>query len=771
MAGNCTYCGLPVPQPWWNSGGASTASAAAQEPEYCCFGCRVAHAVTAEQGEEGATRWTLTQIGLAVFLTMNVMVCTLALWGMDGSSPEGTPELASGFADLLRFAALLLTLPVLFLLGRPLLENAWSQWRSGVFSADLLLLTGVVAAFGYSTWSVWSSAWWGETGPVYFEVSCMILVLVTVGRWLEATGKLRSTQALDQLERLLPETVLQLQTDGTWQDVPLAEVPVGSTLKVWAGDRIPTDGRLLSAMAVVDEQLMTGESWPVEKYRNDPLSGGTLNLAGELQLEVTATARSGTLARLIAAVREARLQKGHYEQLADRVTHWFFPIMLIVAAGTFAVHSLLSGVMTGTLAALAVLLIACPCALGLATPMAIWAAMGAAAKRGVVFRTPLALERLAGLRALRIDKTGTLTTGQPVVESINAGRDTPVEEVLERAAALAATSRHAFSKAILASIKNTPEGDRAASLPTVTEVRSLAGLGITGHIAGEATATALGNARLMDSCGWNWDPEIAEARAQAVADGLPLVLIGWEGRVRGLITLREQLRPAAAELSRWANSQHLDVLILTGDHRRSAERIGQALNWPVLAELSPAEKATAVRAAREQFGGVIVVGDGVNDAPALSLADVGIALGCGADVTRNAADVCLIGDELSSLPWLIELSQATVRTVKGNLAWAFGYNTFGVCIATTGWLHPAFAAFLMVASSLFVISNSLRLTLRTGSSGTDLQPEPRDESARPDNRSIDQPPLAQLRSTTVRNHPADEALAVSGTDSLTREAR
>lgn len=707
---HCDYCGLPIPKPLWlgSSAGESEASAGLH---YCCSGCQFAHAITKETGEEGATRWTLTKLGIAIFFAMNVMVFTLALWAYNNPDVSGGSKMAEMFADLFRFACLILSLPVLFLLGRPLLENAIEQLQARIFSTDLLLMTGVIAAYGYSIFSVWRGS-----GDIYFEVGCMILVMVTLGRWLEATGKLQSTKALDQLEQLLPDVVTRIR-NGIRERISRDEIERHDQLAVPAGERIPADGMLASSSATVDEQLVTGESWPAEKTQGDSLTGGTLNLDGELILVVSAKPDEGTLARLITAAREARDQQGRYQQLADRISQWFIPVMVLIAVITFAVHTWRTNLATGMLTALSVVLVACPCALGLATPMALWAAMGTAARRGILFRSPSALERLAQIKALRFDKTGTLTTGEPTVDVLHVDQSVSRDEVLRRTNALAATSTHVFSQAIR---RYSSESGMPATVSDA-RVQSLPGLGLEGQLFDENTPTLLGNTRLMDGHDFTCSAELESEILQALQQGIPTVLLGWDGQVRGVFCLQEQLRDDVEQLITTCREEGLDLGILTGDHKQSAERIANQIDMPAWSELTPEGKSEAVLELARTVGPVGLVGDGINDAPALAHAAVGISMGCGADVARDSADVCLVGDDLSQIPWLINLARKTLSTIRLNLFWAFGYNSVGIAVAAMGWLHPAFAALLMVASSVFVITNSLRLSESTHSfSGHEL---------------------------------------------------
>ena len=697
---SCDYCELPLPKPLWSP----SVETSDQGPAYCCFGCRFAASVTSERGDEGAARWTLTRLGLGVFLTMNVMVFTLVLWSYDAYSVDVDETIPRALAELLRSLCLLLSLPVLLLLGKPILETAISDSKRGSLSTDLLILAGVIAAYAYSIVSVVR----GE-GNTYFEVGCMVLVMITLGRWLEATGKLRATGALDELQQLLPATV-QIERPGGPENLPLARVDVGDVLLVRPGERIPTDGILVEKPTTVDEQILTGESWPVTKRPDEPVYGGALNLDTQARVRVMARPDEGTLARLIDAVRLARSAKGRYQRSADRIAAWFLPAVTAVALTTFVGHGVSTGWGAGLMAALAVVLVACPCALGLATPLAVWQSLGLAARRGIVLRSGETLERLADVRAIRFDKTGTLTSGRPhVLRHLTDGATEP-EQIEQIASQLAEQSQHVFCDAIqqfVASEKGRHQID---------DVRTLPGLGVVGSlrpdqgdVAEEASTAALGSERLMNEQGLSLPSRLRSELDQEEAAGRPIVLVGWGGKVRGAFLFEESVRPEAKDVLSDCRQLGLDVAVLTGDHLSRGRQIQQLLSVPVEAGLLPDMKTERIQAARTTCGSVAMVGDGVNDAPALAAADVGVAMGCGTDVARDFADVCLIGDDLSLLPEIISLSRRTVRTIRQNLAWSFGYNSVGVLLAAFGWLHPAVAAGLMLLSSVIVIGNSLRL--------------------------------------------------------------
>lgn len=688
----CAYCGLPAP------GGARRDRA----PVYCCYGCSFAASVTASRGEEGAARWALARLGIAGFLSMNVMVFAMALWTQDFYDDPAslTGRLPEVLRDLFRYLSLLFALPVLFLLGGPLLCNAWDGLRRGHITSDLLLVLGVAASYLYSAVSVLRA-----DGAVYFEVGCAVLVLVTLGRWLEASGKLRATAALDSLQRLLPETVRRRAPSGE-TIVPLGDVSAGDVLHVLAGERIPCDGQVEHQPVTVDVQVLTGESQPVVKEPCETVHAGTVNLDGDLLLRVTAPADASSLARLIECVKAARLAKSPYERLADRLAAVFVPAVMVIAVLAAGWHAYSVGLADGILVGLAVLLIACPCALGLATPLAIWRALDEAALGGVYFRNGAALEGLASVRALRLDKTGTLTTGTPTVVDCLLTPTINRLKALHHAWVLARNSTHVHARAIRTCAELELEG-REMPAADAAIVRTLPGRGLRMTYVPEGVVW-LGSPRLMEEQGQHWPRELDQRRVKAEASGQPVTCLAWDGGVRALFVFAEQLRPESKAALAQLQALGLDLQVLTGDNPASGAAVGKELGIAVRAGLLPEDKVAALAEARVAWGSVAMVGDGINDAPALASADIGIALGCGTDVARDSALVCLTGNNLLHLPWTIALARRTVRVIRQNLFWAFAYNTAGIVLACTGRLNPVAAALAMVASSFFVVANSLR---------------------------------------------------------------
>ncbi len=687
----CDYCGLPVERP-------ATPEGVEPGPCYCCFGCRFAASITAAGGDEGALRWMMTRLGLAVFFSMNVMVFTMVLWSQRDAAAEPAAE---AFYALARHACLLFTAPVLLLLGGPLLEEAWREVRLRRPSINLLLAVGVAAAFLLSVDAVLRG------GHVYFEVSCMVLLAVTLGKWLEASGKLRTTEALRELERLLPDRVRKLSADGE-REVGLATVRPGDRLRVLPGERVPTDGTIESGRSSIDEQAVTGESVPVVKGPGDVVHSGTALIDGPLVIRVASEPGAGTLERLIKAVAAAASRGTREQRIAERAAAWFLPIVILAGLAAVGVHWARSGwtaagLAAGTMAGIAVVVVSCPCALGLATPMAMWSAIGRATRRHVLIQDGDAFVGLARARRFCFDKTGTLTTGCRVVGiealphgsgSLPQASDTAeADRLLAVAAAVAGGSTHVLSRGILA--EALARGIEPAG---VTDVRVVAGRGVEGVLAdgspADGSVVRLGSAAWLGEVG----PEPDH----------PECVLAIAGRPVGRILFDESLRPEAAAAVAAIASRGAEVWLLSGDRASRVSAVASRLGMAWRAPLLPDEKLAFIQDGQDGRR-VVMVGDGINDAPALAAADVGVALGCGADVSRWTADVCLLRDDLSDLPWLVGLAERTSRTIRWNLLWAFGYNAACIPAAAAGWVHPAIAAAAMVASSLLVVTGSLAL--------------------------------------------------------------
>lgn len=708
---SCSYCGLPLASGWW-PGLRRSSPQASDRPVFCCSGCRFAAEVTAESRAGAPINKPLARLGIAIFLTVNVVMFTMVLWTDDVYAPA-TAAQAGPMAESIRWLSLLLSVPVIWLLSGPLAANAWQELRRGIAAVDMLLVLGVAAAFGYSVVSVIRGR-----GHVYFEVACVVLVLVTLGRWLESLGKLRASEAIESLTKLLPPRVLRVSS-GREETVALEDLRRGDCIRIQPGQRIAADGRIIEGMTAIDEQSVTGESRLIVKQLGDPVYGGTLNLDGPLVVEVDGDGGQGTVQRMVQSLRQARLERGCYQRLADRAARWFLPATIAIAVGALVWHTSQRGVEDGVLSAMAVLLIACPCALGLATPLAIWAAIGAASKHQVLIRHGDALERLAAVRTVFFDKTGTLSSGECEVSRLILTDHESWSTVLNSAGQLAASSMHPYSVAVVRFSAFTPTSSGA-----LTGVKNHPGRGLT-YVNTHGEQISLGSEGLMSEMNLTMPASLKSKLDRFDARSASWVMIGWSGLVRGVFVIEERIRPESQQALRSLRESGLAVQILSGDRRERADEFGRTLDVAVQGVLLPEDKVTAVRLARQRSTGVAMVGDGLNDAAALAAADVGIAMGCGADVSREAADVCLLGNDLSRIPWVIDLSRRTVRVIRQNLFWSLAYNAVGMALAVFGLLNPILAAAAMMVSSFFVVTNSLRI----GSGQSATQPASKPEMA------------------------------------------
>lgn len=690
---HCHYCSLPV-----RERRGRRRDSKSDGPVFCCYGCRFADAVIRKTGEGAGPRGLLNALGLSIFLTMNVMMFSLALYSQDvyGRDSLGTSPLAVHLHSLLRYLSLLLATPVFVLLGFPILANSLDQLRQRILSTDGLVVLGVAAAFVYS----YVSTLTGE-GGIYYETACVILILLTFGRYLEAQGKVQASAAVRRLESLLPDSV-EIRRDGKTLMARRDEIRVADEVLVHAGHRIPVDGKILRGSAHIDEQFVSGESVPVEKGPGATVHAGSINTDGLLEISVTAVGPATTLARLVNLVEEARRSRGRFERITERVTAAFVPIVVVLAVAGGVFHAGHTSPAAGLMAGLSVLLISCPCALGIATPLAVWSALGRAAEHGILFRTGEALERLAEIRCVAFDKTGTLTTGTAAVAEVHFDREFEcVETNLGALAALASASGHPYSRAI--SRRWASDVNRHAA---IDDIRVLSGLGMEARYTD--AALRFGSHRIIEQFGLTVDPMLRDALDNAVCRGDAVVCASFGSKLVAVMALTEQLRADAAETVNDLRALGHATVVLTGDHSGRTKFVANALALPVFSGLRPDEKAKELHDLRRRFGPVAMVGDGLNDAPALATADVGIAMGCGADLTRETAQICLLSSRLGAVVAAFQLSRTAVSTIKLNLFWAFFYNMIGIGLALSGKLNPMFAAIAMTLSSLFVVGNSLR---------------------------------------------------------------
>ena len=630
------------------------------------------------------------------------LIPSFAKW-LDQNIGQSTLWLIQG---LLAAAALLLP-------GRQLLKQGWQAlWR---LSPDMnsLVALGTSAAFGYSLVATFFPQLLpGGTVNVYYEAVGVIIALIILGRFLEAKAKSNTSAAIQGLVQLQPKTAWLIQADGQQSECPIEQVQLGDQLAIRPGERIPLDGLVLTGTSFVDESMLSGEPIPVEKTAGDQLMSGTVNQAGHLTMQVQQTTEHTVLAQIIRLVEHAQGAKLPIQDLVNKVTAWFVPAVMLAALLTFLAWLIFAPASALSLAlvnAVAVLIIACPCAMGLATPTSIMVGTGRAAQLGVLFRQGIALQSLQLTQVVAVDKTGTLTEGKPTLTDLISSPGFSADQLLQWLASVEQSSEHPVAQAIVQAAQA-----QQLELLAITDFQSLTGLGISATI--EQHAIVIGADRLMRQQNISLDSFSEQATALANQGKTPMY-VAVDNQLAGLFAVADPIKPSTPVAINSLHQQGLKVAMITGDNQHTAQAIAKQLGIDqVIAEVMPAEKVAAVQQLQQQYGPVAYVGDGINDAPALATAEVGIAIGTGTDIAIEAADVVLMSGQLTGVVNALQISAATLRNIKQNLFWAFAYNTAlipvaaGVLYPINGTLlSPIFAAGAMAFSSIFVITNALRL--------------------------------------------------------------
>jgi copper-transporting P-type ATPase V len=633
------------------------------------------------RAEDGWRRRLVVAVPLAMALVILAM------------APGGAMEEPWG-----RLTALALATPVQFWVGWPFLREAARRARRRTANMDTLIAMGTLAAYGFSVAQLLTGGM-----DLYFEAAAVIITFLVLGRYFEARAKGRAGQAIRALLELGAKQA-RVVRDGQELMVPVDQVLVGDLLRVRPGEKVPTDGEIVAGASAVDESMLTGESVPVEKAVGDPVAGATVNTSGVLTVRATRVGAETALAQIVRLVEDAQASKGQIQRLADRVAGVFVPLVIAIALATFAGWTLLGGdPQAGLVAAVAVLIIACPCALGLATPTAIMVGTGRGAELGVLIKGVEALEQTRRITTVVFDKTGTLTRGQMALTDAVPAAGVDEVGLLRRAGAVEADSEHPIGRAIAAAAR-----DRVGTPPQVSGFQALAGRGARAEVDGGTVW--IGRRKLMADAGVLVPAALEEAAERLEEDGKTAVLAGWDGEVRGVLAVADTLKDDAAELVGRLHAMGLEVAMLTGDNTRTAQAIAERVGIDrVLAEVLPEDKVGEVARLQGEGRVVAMVGDGVNDAPALVQADLGIAIGTGTDVAIEASDLTLLRGDLAGVATAIELSRRTYRTIVQNLGWAFGYNVAAIPLAALGLLSPIVAGAAMALSSVSVVGNSLRL--------------------------------------------------------------
>ena len=667
----CAHCGLPV-----------TTKAEAAEEVFCCLGCRFARALNGKEG--GPVRFLESRLVLSAFLAMGLMETSLVVYGesiYDMADDEGV-ELVRAITRLflLGFA-----FPVFLLLGIPLLRGAWIDLKQGKVRMDGLIALGVVASF---VLSIHHTFW--APGPVYYETATMVLVLVTFGRRLEANARLHGKDAAKALAELLPEKARRLNPDGSIAEVACDALAAGDQVVVGPGEAVPADIVVLEGRSEIVAAHITGESRPQDVGPGAEIVAGSMNGTGEFKARVERVAAEGTLGR-IQRLLDSPLGMTRVILMTDKLATWLVGFSIAVAALGFAIGWRSGGAGDAIRTGLSVLLVACPCALGLAAPLAYRAVRATLARRGILVSDPRALEEAARVDRVLLDKTGTLTSTVGRLEPI-AVESAIAETVM---ATLVRASRHPLA----AAVRTTDEA--------IADLRVAPGLGVSGRVLG--VDAAAGSARFMDQCGFAWPNQSASARDASLLLGATTVAVGWEGHVRGVFALEQRVAPGAAEAVQKLRKLGVVCEILSGDHEAAVAKLAKDLGIEGHGGLTPEAKLAHLNARRERGERVAFVGDGLNDAPCLHAAAVGVAVDGALAAARAEAGVHLLGSDIGGVAHLIAASRRLRSCVRGNLFWTVAYNVLALALAVFGMLNPLLAALSMIASSLVVCWRSWRL--------------------------------------------------------------
>jgi Cu2+-exporting ATPase len=628
-----------------------------------------------------------TRLLVGGMLAMHIMITSLIIYvrGWMGLNGPETLWLENIFY-LMQFVVVI---PLLFVLGLPVLRAGIASLLRGLPNTHTLVTLGVTAAVALSSRNLFTAS-----GHVYFDTAAMLLLLMTIGRWLEMKAHKSSREAVENLLEKIPPQVARVSPDGD-EILALDDVQPGMRLRVLPGSLVPVDGVVARGMGDIDQSLLTGEPAPVFHKAGDRVWAGTLNLDGSLEILAQAVGSETRAGQISHLLHQALWQRSPVERLADKLAAWLIPAALVIASGTFIFWYSRVGIESALLNSLSVLLIACPCALGLATPLTLWQALARAARNGVVLRNTAVLEQLAGIQKVFFDKTGTLTQlPMQVVEVVATDGD--IDEFLSRVVAVERHSEHPVARAIVRAVPDVLEKD-------VSDFKALPGRGVEARI--EGLRIQIGSlAHLLDQ-GFSLPENLSVQSETLRARGHSLIYAGWDNEVRGLLAIGETIRPEVVGMFNELQALDKESALLTGDDLAAGERWALRLGIPVSAGLTPEEKLVRI----QESGAAAMVGDGINDGPALAAAAVGIALANSTDVARSAAEVVLVRDDLRAVPWLFALAGFARRKVYQNLGWALIYNLVGVGLAVSGVLQPALAALAMVLSSLLVTQNALRL--------------------------------------------------------------
>ncbi len=677
----CSHCFLPLGHSRHN------AQVAGDERQFCCYGCCLAFQVAHGEHEEADAAWLLIRLGVGAFLAMNIMLFSLLLYSGTFDSAE------TDVRPIVHWVLFFMATPTVIIIGGPFVREAWQDARRLRLGSSALITLGAGAAYFYSVMALTKGG-----DRVYFDTATMVLVLFTLGRYLEAAGRARAMRSIAPMLAPEREWVTAIE-DGVKTRIAARDVHAGMTVLVRPGERIGVDGVVVEGASHVGEAILTGESTPVAKHPGASVLAGSVNHEGPLLIEARNSGAASYWMHIARRVREALGRRSRIERLAERAAGIFVPIVLGLALVTtlYWADSIPFG--QAMLNGLAVLVVACPCALGLAAPLATSIGIGQLARRGCLVRDGDMIESLALVQTIAFDKTGTLTFGEPRLSGI-AACDLSPDNVLALAAALETRSEHPLANGIMF------EAERRGLRPAPAQnIRAVPGCGILGTI--DDVRIAAGSPGWIEKLGFSMPDDLARRSALLEDSAASLIGIGWGAKVVGILAFEDPLRPEAPDVVAAIRKLNIKTLLLSGDRASSAQRVARAVGIDqVESGMTPDAKQAFVAQGGDRWA---MVGDGLNDAPVLASAGVGIAVGSATDLAREAAGLVLPEGGLATLPYAVNLSRAVRRIVIVNLLWAFGYNTAALALAATGHLLPVFAAALMAGSSVIVVLNSLRL--------------------------------------------------------------
>ncbi|RUM60828.1 MAG: copper-translocating P-type ATPase [Persephonella sp.] len=679
----CFQCGIPI------TGKPLQFEIDGKKKDFCCFGCYLIYKTTGLRGEEGTAVAFLGKFGFGFFLSMIVFMLSTYLYGAHFTPDD--PQ-AKMFTNIIKWIILILATPVMALIGIPILRNAINDGKVNI-STDLLVALGSFSAYFLSVYSVLT-----DKPHIYFETATMILVLLTFGRYIETSSRAKASNFMRTLLDLSPKKATVIR-DGKEIEINPEEIEVGDIVKITPGEKIAADGVVIEGQGYVDESLLTGETKPVLKKVGDELYTGTTNIDGVFKIQVNKPSEDWTLNRFIALMKEIRSSKAPINRITDTVAFYFLPIIIMIATISASYWYINEGFEKALIVFLSVLLISCPCAFSIGAPLALWVGLSEAMKEGIIIKGADVLEKLSSVKKIFFDKTGTITERNLDITDIYLE-----EKYLKVVCCLEANSEHPIGKSILSYCKKK---NLSCDLD-VEDIKVHFGYGIEGLV--DDKKVYIGSKRFMERLGINISEREIEILKNAEVEGKIPVFVAVDKELKGLILFGQKIKKEAPKAIEALRKLGIDVAVLTGDTKYFADVIKRKLNISeVYAELLPEDKVKIIDETKKKGITVGMVGDGINDAPALAKADIGIALGCGTDLTRESANVSLLSDDLRKVPLAVILAKKVKKVIYTNMFWAFIYNVIGIGLAVMGKLNPIFSALAMILSSAFVIANSLRV--------------------------------------------------------------